>query len=48
MLALDQRLAERPPSSRRVAKEMVALEEQRLLSMINGALGRRGTGAQPN
>ena len=44
MLALDQRLAERPPSSRRVAKEMVALEEQRLLSMIHGALGRRGTG----
>src|SRR5687768_16636191 len=44
MLALDQRLAARPPSSRRVAKEMVALEEQRLLSMISGALARRASG----
>ena len=42
MLALEQRLAERPPQVRRVAKDMVTLEEQRLLSMIHGAIGRRG------
>jgi AcrR family transcriptional regulator len=46
MLALEQRLAERPPSSRRVAKDMVALEEHRLMSIINGALGRR-TASKP-
>jgi hypothetical protein len=41
MLALDQRLGERPQSSRAVAKQMVALEERRLEPILAGSLGRR-------
>jgi hypothetical protein len=50
MLALEQRLGERPQSSRAVAKQMVALEERRLLPILAGALGRRtasAAGAEP-
>jgi len=46
MFALEQRLAQKPPSSRQVAKQVVAAEERRLLPVITGAIGRRSaTGA---
>jgi len=41
MFALEQRLAQKPPSSRQVAKQVVAAEERRLLPVITGAIGRR-------
>jgi len=46
MLALDQRLGERPQSSRAVAKQMVALEERRLEPILASSLARRAASSE--